>query len=250
MFEETKAVLFDLDGTIYYGSKIIDGANEAIDHCRDCGKRVFFLTNNSTKTRRQIFDKLQGMGISCNYEEVITSGYVSALHVLQNGIKNLYVCGTDNLRLELEDFGIKPVSEDEAENLLIGYDPDFDYVKCTIAVRVAKKAKRLIACNKERVFQGEGAKWFPGCGAMVAPIEWCSNRQVDYVVGKPNTLLLETLCDEFDLKKDEVLMVGDTYESDILMANRFGCPSILISDNEYLDTISVGKICEIANIVF
>ena len=62
--------LFDLDGTIYYGSKIIDGANDAIEHCRSLGKRVFFLTNNSTRTRQQIFDKLRGMGIDCEFEEV------------------------------------------------------------------------------------------------------------------------------------------------------------------------------------
>lgn len=48
------AVLFDLDGTIYEGSRIIDGANEAIVYFRDNGKKVFFTTNNSTKTRQQI----------------------------------------------------------------------------------------------------------------------------------------------------------------------------------------------------
>ena len=39
-------VLFDLDGTIYYGSKIIDGANETIDYFRKNGKKIYFTTNN------------------------------------------------------------------------------------------------------------------------------------------------------------------------------------------------------------
>ena len=249
MFEQVKAVLFDLDGTIYYGSSIIPGANEAIDYCRSLGKRVFFLTNNSTKTRMQIFNKLQGMGISCRFEEVVTSGYVSALYVQQRELPNLYVCGTDNLRKELHDCGVKLAEADVADNLLIGYDPDFDYTKLTIAVRVAMRAKNVIACNKERVFRGEGAKFFPGCGGMVAPIEWCSGHVVDYLVGKPNTLLLETLAIEFGFSKEELLMVGDTYESDVLMANRFGCPSVLVSNTVYSDTTSIGSIGEFLNSV-
>ena len=49
MFEDTKAVAFALDGTVYRGSKLIDGIDEVIRHCRKLGKSVFFLTNNSSR---------------------------------------------------------------------------------------------------------------------------------------------------------------------------------------------------------
>ena len=249
MFENTKAVLFDLDGTIYYGSKIIEGANDAIEHCRSLGKRVFFLTNNSTKTRRQIFDKLRGMGIDCEFEEVMTSGYVAALYAQREGLQDIYLCGSDNLASEFEGLGVSVVDAEHARNLLIGYDPAFDYAKMTAAVRVAMRADKTIACNKEKVFQGEGAQWFPGCGGMVAPIEWCSGHMSDYVIGKPNTLMLEMVASMLGLSREQMLMVGDTYESDILMANRYGCPSILISSREYSDTVSVGAIGELVHLV-
>lgn len=61
-------VLFDLDGTIYYGSKIIPGANETIDFFRESGKKIFFTTNNSTKTRAQIYEKLFDMSVNCKLE--------------------------------------------------------------------------------------------------------------------------------------------------------------------------------------
>lgn len=249
MFEGVKAVLFDLDGTIYHGSKIIDGANEAIAHCRRLGKRVFFLTNNSARTRQQVLGRLQSMGIECVLEEVITSSYVSALSVLQQGFANLYVCGTDDLKAELRASGVEPVSADVAENLLVGYDPEFTYAKCAEAVRVAVHAKTIVACNKERVFRGEGAKLFPGCGAIVAAIEWSANREVDYLVGKPNTLLLETLCREFGYGVDDIVMVGDTYESDILMASRFGCASVLVGGEERDDTVVIDQIGDIVDIM-
>lgn len=249
MFENTRAVLFDLDGTIYYGSKIIDGANDAIEHCRSQGKCIFFLTNNSTRTRQQIFDKLRGMGISCEYDEIVTSGYVAALYAQRENLQDIYLCGSVNLASEFEGLGVAVVDAERARNLLIGYDPAFDYKKMTTAVRVALKAEKIIACNKEKKFQGEGAQWFPGCGGMVASIEWCSGRTSDYTIGKPNTLMLDMVSSLLRLRHEELLVVGDTYESDILMANRFGCPSILISDHEYSDTVSVGSIGELVHLV-
>lgn len=249
MFESVKAVAFDLDGTIYYGSKIIDGANSAIAHCKACGKRVFFLTNNSTKTRAQIFEKLCGMGVECELDEVWTSGYVAALYAQREQLTNIYLCGSASLAAEFTAADVAVVGAKEAENLLIGYDPQFDYEQLTQAVRVALRAKRIIACNKEKTYLGEGAQVFPGCGAMVAPIEWCACRDADYVIGKPNTLMLDMLCDQLGLASSEVMVVGDTYESDILMANKKGCPSVLIGTREYADTVTIERIGDLVHLM-
>ena len=252
MFENVKIVMFDLDGTIYYGGDIILGANEAIKHCRDCGKSVFFLTNNSTKTRQQIFEKLQGMGINCTYDEVLTSGYVAALYAQRENLQKIYVCGSNNLKSELEAHGLEIVDETDAadaHNLLIGYDPDFNYEKMTKAIRVGLKADKIIACNKDRVFLGQGALNFPGCGGMVAPIEWCCGRMSDYVIGKPNTLMLDIMCEKLKLSATQVLVVGDTYESDILMANKKGCPSVLIGTQEYSDTVTIEHIGDLVHLL-
>ena len=249
MFEQTKAVLFDLDGTVYYGSKVIDGANEAIEHCRALGKQVFFATNNSTKTRAQIYERLKNMGVSCTVDEVLTSGYVAALYAKREGLQNIYLCGSQDLASELEGLGIACVGATEAENLLIGFDPDFTYAKLTEAVRVALEAKKILACNKEKTYLGEGAQIFCGCGGMVAPIEWCSGRSSDYVIGKPNTLMLDIVCEQLNLSSSEILMVGDTYESDILMANKMGCPSVLIGTKTYADTVTVERIGNLVHLL-
>ena len=58
MKRKLKAILLDLDGTVYYGSRLIKGADQAVEYFRDHGIRVLFLTNNSTKTRKQIQEKL------------------------------------------------------------------------------------------------------------------------------------------------------------------------------------------------
>ena len=219
-------VLMDLDGTVYFGSKLIPGANEAIEFFRHNGKKIYFTTNNSTKTRRQIFDKLCSIGVNCNYDEVITSGYLAAMYAKMNSLENIYIFGSNNLKEEFEKLNVSITSDESANNLLIGYNPDMTYEGLTQALQVALHANCIMACNRERVFPGENTRLMPGCGAMTAPIEWCAKRQCDVVIGKPNTLMVEFISKINMVEKKHILVIGDTYESDIEMANRAGAKSI------------------------
>ena len=241
-------VLFDLDGTVYYGSKIIPGANDTIVFFREHGKKIYFATNNSTKTRKQIFERLKNMGIDCRQEEVITSGFLAALIAKKRGMEDIYIFGSKNLINEFTDMGVKVNQNESADNLLIGYDPDMTYEGLTKALQVALKAKCIMACNRERIYPGENARMMPGCGAMTAPIEWCANRECDYIIGKPNTLMVEVLSDMESIQPSRFLVVGDTYESDIIMANLAGCRAVLISKDSSRDVLtceSIGHIPEI-----
>jgi len=48
---EVELFLLDLDGTVYLGSNEIDGAFDAVNTLREKGKRICFLTNNSSKSQ-------------------------------------------------------------------------------------------------------------------------------------------------------------------------------------------------------
>ena len=240
--------MFDLDGTVYYGSKIIAGANNTIAFFRDKGIQVFFTTNNSTKSRRRVYEKLIKLGVDCKLEEVITSGYLATVFAKKEGMKDIHIFGSVDLVLEFEAQGIKVNQEETAENLLIGYDPNMTYEDLTRAVQVALHANKIIACNRERVFPGENGRLMPGCGAMTAPIEWCANRSCDLIIGKPNTMLADYLCEEFKLNQKSILVVGDTYESDILMAKKAGCQHILIGNDIKYQGVCVKSIADIPSL--
>lgn len=55
--------MFDLDGVIMQGGLLIDGVAEAIAHLQQHDKSVFFLSNNSTKSRRMYAEKLRELGL-------------------------------------------------------------------------------------------------------------------------------------------------------------------------------------------
>ena len=67
------AYLFDLDGTIYLGDKLLPGPHKVLQHLRDCGSRVVFLSNNPTLDRAMHVSKLTKLGISVSLDEVVNS---------------------------------------------------------------------------------------------------------------------------------------------------------------------------------
>lgn len=90
--------LLDLDGTVYLGDRLIEGASEFIEAVRERGRRVVFLTNNSSRSRRQYIEKLTGMGIECGAEDVyISSDAALKLLVERYGGKRVFVLGTQSL---------------------------------------------------------------------------------------------------------------------------------------------------------
>ena len=56
--EDKELYLFDLDGTLILGNRVIDGAIEAINKIREQGKKLVIFTNNSSRTRMQYVEKL------------------------------------------------------------------------------------------------------------------------------------------------------------------------------------------------
>lgn len=231
MLDSITTVVFDLDGTLYYGDFPVRNAAYTVNQLRKIGLQILFLTNNSVKTRKQIRNKLQRMEIQCTENEIITSGYTAALYAKYNNLTDIYICGSEGLREEFENAGFTACSSKDAKNLVIGYDPDFSYTKLSEAFSAALNAEHIIACNKERSFPGNDNTLLPGCAAMVAPIEYCANRPADVVIGKPQTRMLELICREHTVAPNQILVVGDTYESDILMAQKFGCQSAYFNGN-------------------
>ncbi|MDD4998195.1 MAG: hypothetical protein PHI99_08575, partial [Syntrophales bacterium] len=68
--------IFDLDGTVYLGERLIPGADKTIRRLRDKGKKVVFLSNKPLYTREDYAAKLTRLGIVTSPEEVVNSTFV------------------------------------------------------------------------------------------------------------------------------------------------------------------------------
>lgn len=56
---ENDTFLFDCDGVLWEHNEIFPGAKEALVKLKKLGKKVLYVTNNSTKTRAQYHEKIQ-----------------------------------------------------------------------------------------------------------------------------------------------------------------------------------------------
>lgn len=51
LLDTVDVFIFDCDGVIWRGDSLIEGIPETLDKLRKANKRMFFVTNNSTKSR-------------------------------------------------------------------------------------------------------------------------------------------------------------------------------------------------------
>ena len=65
-----KAIIFDMDGTIYLGNQLIDGALELFNILWSKEIDFYFLTNNSSNSRIQYKRKLSSLGINIELDKI------------------------------------------------------------------------------------------------------------------------------------------------------------------------------------
>ncbi|MFT7878737.1 hypothetical protein ACMYLM_23150, partial [Salmonella enterica subsp. enterica serovar Enteritidis] len=83
--------------------KVIEGVPETLDMLRGMGKKVFFVTNNSTKSRAGYMSKFQSLGLNVKAEEIYSSSYAAAAYLESiNFNKKVYVIGETGILEELD----------------------------------------------------------------------------------------------------------------------------------------------------
>lgn len=223
-----KGIIFDIDGVLYKGHTPIEGAPRALSALRNMGLKLFFLTNNSTKTREENVKKFEGMGIRAEKEEIYCSAHETALYLKEKYKKgSALVIGGDGLSEELRRAGIKVSNKTNADFVVVGLDRNFNYNKLSDAMEAIKNGALFIATNADPTFPVED-RLLPGCGVMVAALSECTGKQPDVVIGKPNPYMLARIINESRLKRSELALVGDRLDIDIAAANKAGVYSVCV----------------------
>lgn len=243
-------VVFDLDGTIYNSNTLIEGADEIVNYFRKENKKIIFGTNNSGKSRKEISDKLNKMGVTClGEEEVVTSAYLARQYVQEHNLKDIFVIGTDQLKEEVRLGGGTIVDEDKAKALLVGFVKDINYKTLSIGFRLAKKLDTVLFCNEDRFYPASDGLMYPGCGYITGSIKWCANLDNYFNIGKPSTYMLDYISSHFGIKKERILCIGDSEETDYPMAHNSNVKCILINNPfKANDVINVKDIKEISKL--
>ncbi|HEX6972632.1 MAG TPA: HAD-IIA family hydrolase [Limnochordia bacterium] len=225
--------LFDLDGTIYLGERLIPGAAEAIERLRAAGRRVRFVSNKPIETREAYAAKLSRLGIPTAAAEVINSSYVLTRYLARTcpGAR-VFVLGEPPFLEELRRAGLRVIADPKAcgyavDVVVAAMDRTLDYTKLDHALQCLKRGARLVATNPDPTCPVEGGE-IPDCGATLAAIEAMTGLRPEAVAGKPGPLMAEVAVAEMDLPPAACVAVGDRLTTDIAFAKAAGLRSALV----------------------
>ncbi|XP_044461917.1 phosphoglycolate phosphatase 2 isoform X2 [Mangifera indica] len=256
LFNSVDAFLFDCDGVIWKGDKLIDGVPQTLDMLRSKGKKLIFVTNNSTKSRRQYADKFHSLGLSVAEDEIFSSSFAASMYLKVNNFspeKKVYVIGGDGILEELHLAGytglggsyiILQEDGDKRAQLksdylfqhdksvgavVVGLDPNINYYKLQYATLCIRENPGclFIATNRDAVGHMTDLQEWPGAGCMVAAMCGSTERE-PIVVGKPSTFMMEFLLKKFQIDTSRMCMVGDRLDTDILFGQNAGCRTLLV----------------------
>ena len=244
-FIDKDTFLFDGDGVLYKEDSALPGAIELLTLLQKEEKKIFILTNNSTKTRHEFQTKLEKLGIKIPIENILTSAYLTADYISkQNPNYNIYVIGEEGLKEEFLSLGLNVLNIGEENNdeeifnfdlkevdcVVTGMDRKLTYVKIARALCILSnenKKTRFIATNGDMTFPAKSGL-IPGGGAMIKILEELTNRKVERIIGKPNPQMYLSSLEISGSSKENTVFFGDRIETDILGANKLGILSCLV----------------------
>lgn len=223
-----KGYMIDLDGTIYKGKQKIPAAKRFIENLQKNDIPFLFVTNNSTRTPQKIVDNLsQNFDIHVSLENVYSSALATAdyLAQLDEHKHKVYLIGQIGLKKALMERGFI-YEEDDPDYVVIGLDKDVTYHKLEVATLAVRNGAKLIGTNPDTNLPSERGM-IPSTGALVASVEYATQQKATYV-GKPEGIIMEMALEKMKLPKEDVIMVGDNYNTDIMAGINFGIDTLIV----------------------
>jgi len=229
--------VFDLDGVLYLGDTAIPHAADAVRRLAAQQKRVYFLTNNSGRTRADYQEKLAHVnGLDVPESQIFTSAYATALYLkAQNAAgRTVFVIGEAGLAFELENVGgLKAVRVPDSipftdiDYVVVGIDRQFTYDKLRFAhAAITRGHAQFVATNRDSTFPMEVGE-IPGGGSLVAALATATGRE-PLTIGKPETHAYEAILQTAGVAPAQSVMIGDRLDTDIAVGNQAGAKTVLV----------------------
>ncbi len=204
-----RAVILDLDGTVYTGGREVPGAADFVRGCQARSIRCLFVTNRTNRMPEAIAAHLQGYGIDCGTDDVLTASQATAACLAPG---RAFVIGEEGLERPLLEAGFT-LTDQDPDYVIVGFDRDFTYEKLRTACHCIGHGARFVATNPDRALRLED-RLYPGTGALVAAVE-TGSRTRPLMVGKPERLIMDMALKRLGIAAEAALAVGDNTETDI-----------------------------------
>lgn len=230
MLNKYNAFIFDLDGTIYRGSNIIPNADRTVNHLKGIGKKVIFISNKTTGSIKDYHEFLSVQGLNIEESDIINSTMILKKYLSDHFAgAAFYAIGEEVFINEMVNAGLVYSTDPEKVNiLLVTLDRTLNYEKLEIAARSLEKGARFFAANIDDTCPVDDGEVLDA-GATISALEKRTHRKLEMHFGKPSEFMMNEVLTRLNTAPEKILLIGDRFETDIAMGNKFGIDTALVA---------------------
>lgn len=231
--ENVRAVLFDIEGTVYSDGQWIPGAINTIKWLIDNGVMIRFVTNKTIVSRQSIWEMFGNSGLAISKEWIVTP--VLAAHSwFKNRKVEKGILAVVHPAI-LEDLSHIPLVEhSDVDYVLVGnMDQYWNMDIFNRALKSLVNGAILTALETNKYWASNtGIRSL--AGPFVKALEFASDSTCEVTFGKPSELLFRAILDDICVNATETIMVGDDLVADIQGAKAAGIRSIAVKTGNFL----------------
>lgn len=232
--------LFDLDGTLYTGDAAVPGAVDTLARLRARGVPFRLVTNTTSRSRRELIERLAGYGFAVAAEEIVTATLAGVGLLRAAGYARVapFVPGgalEDMAGLALVG-GTSGRAHAPADVVVLGdLGEGWSFALLQEAFEQLMAGAALVALSRDRYFR-RADRLVLDAGPFVAALEYAAGTTAR-VAGKPSAVFFEAAVRSLGLSPGEVAMVGDDLWSDVDGAQRAGLQGWLVRTGKFREDV-------------
>lgn len=253
-----KAVFFDAFGVLKNHKGLIPGIENTFKYLDGKGIPYYVLTNDSSRSPEELSKWYRTRGLDCITTDKILSSGMVAMEFFNTKVTNgnaVAYLGTEDSAHYIETAGLKTVSIrelnldniDHIESFAFLDDEGFDWntdINKTINL-LRKKNMTVVVANTDINYPVSRNDIAVAIGGLADMVENILGKQF-IRFGKPDAqmflLAYERALQDIQVKRKEILMVGDTLYTDIIGGNKFGLDTALVLSGNTLPNMAKVRI--------
>jgi len=243
IIDKYKVVFFDAFGVLKNYEGLLPGIERTFAYMEAQGKEYYIVTNDASRSPAQLAETYHRGGLTfISPDRIVSSGMLTKEYLdlkVKDGI--VAYLGTPNSAHYIESSGLHtlPVSDinsnniDKVNALIFLDDEGFDWAKDlnkTVNL-IRKRTIPVIVANTDRAYPLTISDVSIAIGGIAAMVESVVGKQF-IRFGKPDSQMFMFAYDlvraHSSVTKSEIVMVGDTLNTDILGGNKFGLDTVLV----------------------
>jgi HAD superfamily hydrolase (TIGR01450 family) len=243
IIDQYDIIFFDAFGVIKNYKGLVPGIERTFDYLEKHDKEYYIVTNDASRSPKQLAESYHSKGLTAiTQDRIISSGMLAKEYLDLKVPKGIVAyLGTPDSAHYIESSGLHtlPIAEvdefnaHEVSALVFLDDEGFDWFsdlnKCVNLLR--KRNIPAIVANTDRAYPLNLHNVSIAIGGLANMIESIVGKKF-IRFGKPDSQMFmfayDLIRDRRPIDKKDIVMVGDTLQTDIMGGNKFGLDTVLV----------------------